>query len=238
MTGQDLITGALRLIGVVASGESLDASQATDGLSALNDMLDSWSNDSLLIYDKVRETFNLLNAQKTYAWGTGAADFNSSRPLKVEEFLIQVPGVSPVNEIPCDILTKEQYTDILIKDLASTFPQKCYPDYGYPNVNINVWPVPNQTVVGVFYSWKALSQIAALTTTVSLPPGYARALRFNLAIELAPEYGKAITPEIAAIAVEAKEMLERTNTNPVFLGMDRELVAKPAHWNWRTGEPQ
>lgn len=199
-------------------------------------MIDSWSNDSLLIYDKTRETFNLVNGQQTYQWGTGAADFTTERPLEVENFLIQLPGSNPIVEMPGEILTKEQYSEITIKALPSPLPLRIYPDYGFPYVAINVWPVPNQTIVGVFYSWKALAQIAALTTTISLPKGYARALRYNLAIELAPEYGKSVPAEVAKVAVDALEALERQNTQPLFLGMDPALVSDGGRWNYRTGE--
>ena len=37
------------------------------------------------------------------------------------------------------------------------------------------------------------------------PPEWIRAIKYNLAIEIAPEYGVTVSPEIVAIAKEAKD---------------------------------
>ncbi len=43
-TAQTLITRALRLLSVVGSGETPDSNALTDGLTALNAMLEGWRN--------------------------------------------------------------------------------------------------------------------------------------------------------------------------------------------------
>ena len=42
------------------------------------------------------------------------------------------------------------------------------------------------------------------------PPAWIRATKYNLAIELAPEYGVTVSPEIVAIAKEAKDTVKRS----------------------------
>lgn len=42
-TATDIIKGALRKLGVLASNEELSAEDATDGLEALNDMCNAWA---------------------------------------------------------------------------------------------------------------------------------------------------------------------------------------------------
>ena len=53
-TANDMISRALRLIGVLGQGRRvLDTNEATDGLAALNTMLDSWSIDRSMIYQQL-----------------------------------------------------------------------------------------------------------------------------------------------------------------------------------------
>lgn len=235
-TAGSLISSSLRLIGVLASGETETANESTDGLNSLNDLLDSWSTESLLIPNKVREVFALVASQQTYTMGAGG-NFDTPRPQRIETALLQLTSNSPVIELPMKILTKDQYAGILIKTNASTFPLYLYSDQAYPLTTISVWPVPNSINDLVLYSWKPLANLAALTTSISLPPGYQRALRYNLAIELASEYGRAVPEVVMAIAVEAKAAIKRMNFEPKYLRVDDPLQAKPAVWNWMTGEP-
>lgn len=235
MTALDLITRSFSLIGSLASGESLGATEATDGLNSLNDMLDSWSTQNLLIFNKVREVFPLVASQQTYTMGVGG-NFNTSRPQKIEQALIQLTGNMPVLELPMEIMNQAQFAGITLKTLPSTFPLYLYSDNAYPTTNISVWPIPTTVNNLVFYSWKPLADIAAISATLSLPPGYARALRYNLALELAPEYGRSISDVVAAIAQESKAEIKRMNWRPDYLRVDDTLRSKPAVWNYRTGE--
>ena len=83
MTGRDLVSASLRLIGVVASGETPASSEATDGLSALNLLISSWSTDGLLIYAITAETpLTLTAGDGSYTMGT-SGDF-TNRPQDQE----------------------------------------------------------------------------------------------------------------------------------------------------------
>lgn len=237
MTASDLINSSLRLIGILASGETASASESSDALTTLNNLIDSMSNENLLIFNNARETFPLVAGQQTYTIGTGG-NFNTSRPQKVVNALIQPPNNTPVIELPMKILNQDEYANVLIKTLQSTFPLYLYVDGSFPLDNINVWPVPSVTCNIVLYSWKPLANIANLTTALSLPPGYARMLQFNLAIDLAAEYGRQLMEPVPTIAVESKAVLKRKNATPQYLQVDEALQAVPATWNWLTGDPQ
>lgn len=237
MKANDLIASSLRLIGVLASGESPSNSEANDALSSLNDLIDSWSNEQLLIPNKVREVFPLVANQQTYTMGVGG-NFNTTRAQKIENALIELAQNSPVMEIPMGILTKDEYQAVILKTLTSTFPLYIYAEGVYPLDNLNVWPVPNTSINNlVLYSWKPLAQLTSPTTTLSLPPGYQRALRYALAVELSSEYGRPLADTTVALAIESKAVIKRMNYRPSFLQVDKELRAKPAVWNWMTGEP-
>lgn len=237
LTASGLIASSLRVLGVLANGENPSANEQSDALTALNQLIDTWSTQQLLIPSKIREVFPLVAGQQTYTMGVGGT-FNTTRAMKIENALIQLESNSPLIEIPMRILTKEEYASIILKTMESTFPLYLYDDGAYPLNNISVWPVPNAGVNNlVFYSWKPLAEFATITTQVSLPPGYERALKYALALELAPEYGKAISELTMALAVDSKADIKRMNYRPHYLQVDQELRAKPAVWNWMTGEP-
>jgi len=58
-------------------------------------------------------------------------------------------------------------------------------------------------------SEKELSQYT-IDEAISLPTGWERALIYNLAIDLAPEYGQQIDGMIAKIAGDSKAAIQRT----------------------------
>jgi hypothetical protein len=235
-SGLQLLSSSARLIGVLAEGESLSAQGANDALNSLNDLLDSWSNEGLIAFPLLRETFALatVGLQQTYTWGTGA-NLNSAWPMRVRKALIQLTGTSPPIELPMQMLNADEYAAVVLKTLQSNFPLYCYIDDAYPARNVNVWPVPTDSTNSLgFYSTKPLITIATLGQVLSVPPGYLRAIRYALAIELAPEYGKTAPQEVIAIAEQSKAAIKRNNTKPIYLTMDAALTGKSAVYNWKT----
>lgn len=234
MTGNDILTASLRLIGVLASGEPLGSSEATDGLASLNDLVESWSLESLLVNTRIRETFPLVAGQQSYTMGVGG-NFNTARPQMIENALIQLAGTSPLLELPMGILSKDQYAGVVIKALQSTYPLYIYPENANPLETLNVWPVPNAVNNIVLYSWKVLGNFTDLTTTVNFPPGYGRALKYNMAVALAPEYGKVVPDLVAVIAEESKAAIARMNIRPEYLESDPGvMLGGRGTYDWRT----
>jgi hypothetical protein len=234
MTGRDLVSSSLRLLGVLASGEAPSAAEAVDGLSAINRMLDSWSTEGLMIYSSAREEFTLTAGVSAYTMGVGAT-FNTSRPQKILRAALEM-GSNPAIEYPMRILTVEQWADIVQKTTQSTIPTDIYPEGTYPNETLNLYPAPDAAQTLVLYSWKPLSQIATLNTAIELPPGYQKALVYNGAVELAPEYGKMIPDAVSMGASESKATLKRMNARPYYLKVDPALVNTDGTYNIYRGD--
>ena len=236
MTGQNLIDSAFRLIGVLASGESPSSAESNNALTSLNDMLDTWSNEQLLIPSKVYETLALVVNQQSYQMGTGAPDFNTARPQKIEDLnWQQVSGTTTV-ELPIQIISQDEWATLSVKTITSNLPTKMWPQFTYPYAKLWFWPTPSVSGNIVMWSWKPLTQITTLATAISLPPGYNKALRYSLAVELAPEYGKQIDPLIVEQAIGSKAMIKRMNTSENLMGVDTGVLPKRSSWNWFTGE--
>lgn len=232
-TALDLINGSLRLINVLAAGETLDTGSANDALSAFNDMVDSWNADRLTIFTTQTDDFPLVGGKQTYTMGIGG-DFNIPRPARIDAMsamLLDNPN-TPV-EIPMSLYSVEDWQlRVPVKNVTGTFPLICYDDGSFPLRKLNMWPIPlsSQNTVRV-YSWTALTQPAALNTTIAYPTGYARAFRYNLALELAPEYQAPVTPEVRAIAQSSLTTLKTMNSPDLELNSD--LMPQPVGYNYR-----
>lgn len=232
-TVRDLITGSLRLLGAVASGEAPAPNELADGLSVLNEMIDSWSNESLMVYAQVRESFLLTAAQASYTIGTGG-NFNTSRPTALDIASIEIQ-TNPLNEIAVEILNLAQWSEIAVKSTTGAIPTKIYLEDTFPLATVNLWPVPSVPNKLILYSTKPLSGFASINDVVILPPGYAKALRYGLAIELAPEYAKQLDQSVVAGAIGSKAALKVINSEPNYLETDPALVVRGRSFNWRTG---
>lgn len=239
MTGLDLISGSGRLIGALASGETFSSTEANDGLTALNLMLDSWSSpgERLMIYNLTEDDFTLVPTQQKYQWGTGAPDINSVRPSKiVNAALRQQSGVQNF-DLPIEIIDNDQWNSILVKLIPSTIPTRLYPEYTYPYVTIQLWPYPSVANTLVLWSFKPLTQVATLNTTLSFPSGYLEMIMYNLACRMAPMYEKPLSsiPEVAQMASQLKGKIKRSNSSTHLLACDDGVLPAPPGFNWLTG---
>lgn len=235
MTGRDLISASLRVLGALASGDSLGAQEAKDGLDSLNRLFGTWSAENLMIYSKGSEVFALISGTQTYTMGPGGM-FDTVRPAHIESAFLRMSSSNPASDVPLRILSQDEWAAITIKTLQSTIPSALYSEGSNPLETLNLWPVPSQANSLVIYSTKPLTSIATLDTVITLPPGYERALVFNLAVDLSPEYGRAISDVIAGNAIESKASLKRANYRPDYLRVDAALRPNANTFNWLTGE--
>jgi hypothetical protein len=233
MTAREMIASSLRLIGVLATGETASSPEMNDGLSTLNQMLSSWSNENLVVHQKVRDEFTLTPGTAAYTWGASGT-FNSSRPVEVLTAALELQGSDP-QEIPLQILTTKEYSSLSLKGLESTIPQAVYFDGAYPFQGVTFYPVPSAAEHAVFYSLKPFS-VLALGDSISYPPGYEKAIRYNLAIDLAPEYGSQVDPIILQQAMDSKAEIKRKNLQTPVLKMDLPLETGRNSFDYRTGE--
>jgi hypothetical protein len=84
-----------------------------------------------------------------------------------------------------------------------------------PNGTVSLWPVPNQAISVSVTSNQQLTQIASLSTTLVFPPGYKRAMRFNLAKDLQSEFGAPLSPIALETAAKSLGAIKRANMSPV-----------------------
>lgn len=211
MTGRDAVAAALRKIGVLAAGESVPAQEAEDALDDLNRMIGSWSNEGLMIYESPRESFTLTPGVGSYTIGDGAT-FDTVRPTYLDAATIENQSATPKIELQLNIIRSAiEWSTVMAKSLTSTIPENIYYDRGYPNDTIYLYPIPSVANKLVIYTKKKLSAITDMNSEIVLPPGYDDAIVYNLALRLAPEYGKQVSEYVMMVAIESKALIKRVN---------------------------
>jgi len=232
-TALDQITGALRLIGVLAEGEVPSADTTNDALSALNQMLDSWSAERLSVYNTQDQVFTWPSNQITRTLGP-TGDFVGNRPIQVDDstyFVDPATGVS----FGIKIINQQQYNGIAVKTVTSTYPQVMWVNMENPDISMTIYPKPTRALDWHFVSAQELSQPAALTTELVFPPGYLRAFKYNLACEVAAEFGVEPAPQVKRIAMSSKRNIKRVNSPNDVMSLPYAIVATRQRFNVYAG---
>lgn len=216
---RSIIQDALIQIGALAATDSMPAEDAAFGLRELNRMVASWNAEDLMVYTVDRQTFSFVAGQQFYTIGTGG-DLNTARPVVIDMASVLVNGV----EIPIEILNDEQWRDVTLKTVSSTFPTSMWANGNYPLNTLAFWPIPTAVNTLVLYTWGQLSTFANVNQTVSLPQGYEDALVSNLAVRLSPGYGTQPSPVLLQVAQTAKARLKRINWEPTYRSADSALL--------------
>lgn len=232
-TAGDIINGSLRLIGVLAEGETPSAETANDALVAMNQMLDSWSTERLSIFSTQDQVFTWPASTITRTIGP-TGDFVGNRPVALDDSTyFRDPGTNVSYGVK--IINQQQYDGIAVKTVTSTYPQVIWLNMDMPNASMYIYPVPTRGLEWHFISVTELAQPATLATTLVFPPGYLRAFRYNLACELAPEFGVEPSPTVSRIAMVSKRNLKRINNPDDVMSIPYPLVATRQRFNVYSG---
>ena len=229
----DQINGALRLIGQLAEGETPSADTSADALLAFNQMLDSWSIDRLAVYSTQDQVFNWTANDDSLTFGP-SGDITGVRPIQVQD-----STYFKYNNLSYALaqINEEQYNAIALKSSTSTWPQVMWVNMNYPNITMKIWPVPTATIEMHLVSVVALVQATSLATAISIPPGYLRAFRFNLACEIATEFGIEPPPQVKKIAALSLRSVKRINNPGDLMSMPAQIVTRSPRFNIFSGQP-
>lgn len=220
-TALDIIKRAMRLIGVLSKGDTPDDQEAIDGLTALNALMSSLSNNTLLISALTEDSHPLVSGTATYSIGPSGS-IETVRPMKVDDssYILQGGLSYPLTDIGKD------YNSIPDKSASGDIPEFYWYEATYPNAQITFYPIPGAGCTLKLWSWKQLQNFPTLTTQVSLPPGWEDCLAFNLAVKIAPEYQTGVSPDVSKEAILSKKRIKRTNTVVPRLALPAAVVGK------------
>jgi hypothetical protein len=231
----DQINRALRLLGVLAEGETPSAATSQDALMALNQMIESWNTERLAVFSTQDQVFlwpaGVGNQTRTLG-PTG--NFVGLRPILIDDATyFRDPGTNV--SFGVKLINQQQYNGIAVKTVTSTYPQVMFVNNTFPDVTMTIYPVPTRELEWHFVSVEELSNPATLATELYFPPGYLRAFAYNLAMEIAPEFGVEPSPQVQRIAMTAKRNLKRINNPDDVMSMPYAIVSNRQRFNIYAG---
>lgn len=258
-TTRELLNGAHRLLGLVNSGNVLPEAVYQDNLIALNQMVDSWNTERLAVFCTEDQTYDWSAGERIrtlgptgdflFLLGTETPDPLASqngqsigidtgspyaRPILLEDSTYFRDPTTNVS-YGLKFINQLQYNNIGVKTVQSTYPQVMWVNMTFPNITLTVYPVPSRTLEFHFVSVQPLATAATLETELTFPPGYLRAFRYNLALELAPEFNVEPSAEVRRIAMYSKRNLKRINNPDDVMAMPYSLMARRNRYNIYAG---
>ncbi len=223
MTLLELLTSSLRSIEVKNPGVALTAEEVNDAKEILDLLLDELSVDVGVIYAATLEGLALTVSKASYTIGIGATatNFNTVRPTQILNAFIRDSGAI---DHPVEIIGPGKYQGLSSKTTAGR-PYYLHFVGTAPLGTVYLYPVPDAAETLYLDSLKPLADMTDLTATIALPPGYEAMLKSNLAVRLAPEYGRDPSKLVYQEAHDTKKSIICINAasrvEPVNLGYGR-----------------
>jgi hypothetical protein len=227
----DIVRRALKLIGVLAAGETPSPESQADGLTELNVLLDSWANERRFIFGTRRAAYTLVPNLSPHTLGEGGTfpyvfpfglggggAIDAPRPLQLPTGM-GIIRVGQTLEAPLKILTDAEYQLVGDKTLTEQVPRWVWIEQTFPLANLWFWPVPTTAATVVLYTLSRIATLAA-QDQISLPAGYENALAHALGLQVAPSYGVQPSQTFLDNAAEAIASIQRTNAPDLKAELD------------------
>lgn len=208
----DIVDPALRALGIVATGETPSNSERDDAFQALNQMIGEWNAQAMPIYQETVESIAMIGA---------ASYVLPTRPVKIQ-------GASVIGSNGhakgLDVVDATRWAAYERKGDSGAYGEVLFYDASLATPSIYIAPKPNGGSLQLI-SLRPLQEFANLAATVTLPPGYLAALKFNLAVRIAPEYGR----DPAVVRDQANDALTSIiGLNTVVHGQPQPPSQQPA----------
>lgn len=217
----DIITRAMRLTGITGASQIPDAQDTNDAFNSLNMMLEQWSLEELMCYRYTANQFSTAASTSAYTIGPGGTWVTGGRPLQVSNAFIRVS----TTDFPIEIIGNDLYQQIGNKSTVG----RPYFLYYQPEVTLGriyLYPTPDAVYTISISQLLPFTAFTGIAQAVTLPPGYLKALIWNLAVELAPEYGKQVDPVIFKKSQEFKANIKRKNNTKPILHLESALLGR------------
>jgi hypothetical protein len=209
-TVQQLIRQSLIDIGVQDRTETLDPTDLADGIFVLNSLLNRWSSERYGIYEIILEDFTLTADDEEYTIGP-TGDLVTVRPTKILTSWVTSNNI----DFRVEIISREEYARRADKRNPKGVPYQLYYEPNYPDGTIKIFLVPATNYTLHLESWKPLAQFTSGSDEVAMPPEYQDAIRWNLAVDLAPGYSVEPSQIVVARADEGLRIMKKLHAQPV-----------------------
>lgn len=235
ITARSVITGALGALGVADGSAPPSAEDMQRGFDALRELVDSWSLQALTALLQERTVYPLVAGVQDYALGPGLAlpawsTGTAARPITISGAAL-IATATPDVEVAIGVAVDVPWPGAPTQTAGS--PAIVYYKPSVPNGLIACWPVPTATGWIALYTPLLVPNFQTLSADYVAAPGYAKALRFNLAAVLVADFA---VPELveARVRREAESSLRDlkiVNVRIGDLGLDPALTGDGGMYN-------
>ena len=211
VTRNDIITSALRVLGVIEIGSQPDAATIENASLVLNMMMKDWQTDGIKLWTITEYTLPLIQNKTTYNIGSDSSnDLVKDKPLRLIQSFLRNDSVSPAIDIPMTIISQQEYNILGSKYSTGMTNSVYYMPYNtYGTLTVFLTP---DTSTATNYNLhltvqRPIQDITAANQTFDFPSEWYQALRWGLAGELAAEYG--LDQKAAMIIQRAEQYKQR-----------------------------
>ena len=204
-TVSEIVSAAVRQLGI----SNLQGTKLSQCREALNIMLKDWALLPSGIGRTTRENFTLTSGTAEYTMGSGK-DFDTTQPLRIVKSFVRSNAI----DYPVGIFSVDGYGGVSQKATADR-PHSLYRERYYGYDNLVLFPVPNAAYDLHIWSHKPLGTYTSLDDDLELPPEYEPAIKYNLALVVAPELAVKPYPSTVAMASRAFKGLRNMNRPPI-----------------------
>jgi len=187
----EMINSAFRLIGVGIRGETLTAEEIANGSEALNLMLKAWEARGLPMWRRDALSVTLVASQAAYTIGPSGADVTAARPLRILEANYKDTNNETAS---INVVSLEEWSGLPDRSTAKNSPPtSLYFDPTITSSTVNIWPMPDATAAAEWtlelWVHSPIEDMDGSTDDFDCPPEWLEAIKYNLALRLADEYG-------------------------------------------------
>ena len=182
LTRNNIITAALRKLGVLSEGQEPSAQNYADAEVSLNTTLAQLRVVGMPLWARVEHTFTPVTT--SYNIGIGQT-LNIPAPIML---LQAIRTDSSGSKIDMDIVARQDFNTL--PGNSTGIPLKVNYQHGVNSGVISFWPTPsssNTATVTIVYQ-RPFQYFTSATDTMDLPEQWYDALIYNLAVKLAPEW--------------------------------------------------
>lgn len=157
---------------------------------------------------------------------TVPGNFKAPRPLRIAQGFTRITTSGSALDYDIEMISQPRYLEIGYKRNPAPWPIACWYNPTMPLGNLFFYQTPNTSAELHLFSDTILTNLPSLTTPIVMPQGYSRFLKWLLAKELAPEYGKTWTAQMESNLKEARTFVEALNENPAVVSRYDSAITK------------
>ena len=226
VTAATIVEGALRTLGAVQEGNSPTSSEMLDGIEALNFLILQWQGPQspllhgMKMWQRERVSLALDITKNSYDLMPSGGDSDMQIPVEIIAAKLQNSDDVDVVLSP---MTIAEYESIGTKSASQTPTAYYYEkrlDKGV--LYLNGKPSDATDTIELTYR-QPFELINAQTDELDMEPFYYRALKYNLAVDLSPEFGE--TPStVIGLAQQSLEIAQSfyPETTDVYFQPERD----------------